>query len=142
MRAQTADPLASIVHRDNAYRVGRGLVKKLRDLIPRQQFKIPIQAAIGARVIASESISALRKDVRGMIPSTTMINQILSHDPARNQTTGSHPVGNRQPTGQQQQSPIPMFSQSRSILPPSMPLLPTFALQVAGLQAGQLREAC
>ena len=62
--AQTADPLSSIVHRDNAYRVGRGLVKKLKDLIPRAQFKIPIQAAIGARIIASESISALRKDVR------------------------------------------------------------------------------
>ncbi|BDA42753.1 Elongation factor 4 [Coccomyxa sp. Obi] len=60
---ETADPLASIVHKDNAYRVGRALVKRLKDLIPRQQFKIPIQAAIGTRVIASESISALRKDV-------------------------------------------------------------------------------
>ena len=68
--AQTADPLASIVHRDNAYRVGRGLVKKLKELIPRQQFKIPIQAAIGARVIASESISALRKDVSGHVTRT------------------------------------------------------------------------
>ena len=54
---QSADPLASIVHKDNAYRVGRALVKRLKDLIPRQQFKIPIQAAIGTRVIASESIS-------------------------------------------------------------------------------------
>ncbi len=54
---QTADPLASIVHRDNSYRVGRALVKRLKELIPRQQFKIPIQAAIGSRVIASESIS-------------------------------------------------------------------------------------
>lgn len=59
---QTADPLASIVHRDNAYRVGRALVKRLKELIPRQQFKIPIQAAIGSRVIASESIS-------GVVPS-------------------------------------------------------------------------
>lgn len=55
--SQTADPLASIVHRDNSYRVGRALVKRLKELIPRQQFKIPIQAAIGSRIIASESIS-------------------------------------------------------------------------------------
>ncbi len=63
INSDRADPLTSIVHKDKAYSIGRGLVEKLKELIPKQQFKIPIQASIGSRVIASESISALRKDV-------------------------------------------------------------------------------
>ena len=50
------EPLALIVHRDAAYRIGRSLVSRLKETIPRQQFKIPVQACLGSRVIAGEAI--------------------------------------------------------------------------------------
>jgi len=60
---EVAPPLACIVHADQAQSVGRLLVAKLKELIPRQMFKVPIQACIGVQVIASQSISPMRKDV-------------------------------------------------------------------------------
>jgi GTP-binding protein LepA len=60
---QPVDALSAIVHTENAARQGRALVERLRRLIPRQMFEVPIQAAIGGRIIARETIKPIRKNV-------------------------------------------------------------------------------
>lgn len=63
LNGQAVDALSALIHADNAYNIGKKMCEKLRQLIPRQQFDIPIQAAIGAKIISRETVKALRKDV-------------------------------------------------------------------------------
>lgn len=63
LNGSIVDALSALLHQDNAYDIGKKMCEKLRQLIPRQQFDIPIQAAIGAKIISRETVKALRKDV-------------------------------------------------------------------------------
>lgn len=82
INGENVDALSGIVHREKAYSVGKALVTKLKEIVPRAQFKIPIQAKIGAKIVASQQISALKKGMEILfsdsLPNRTRRNMALT----------------------------------------------------------------